>query len=247
VRQRRPAAAREHPEADQMQVDGMVDVGDQPPHFDLTESDGDIGAGGIERQPADQPSMAAAHPPGAEGEVAHPGGVRPSPGRQIGGERAGDTAVVGGGAGDAEGHHVAGTARAQPVEESDAAADRDTLEVDDHVVAFGGRHRQQPVGDRRGEKPLVGADLDEIEPAPVVGDRFEFIVAGVGGVEDAQPVAGRVDLLHGPRGAVDQDHIAEDAGEILLAHARSLPQGGVEAGVGESAVGGERTVGDHQR
>ncbi|GII52005.1 hypothetical protein Pth03_03940 [Planotetraspora thailandica] len=56
-----------------------------------------------------------------------------------------------------------------------SASERDAREVDDHVVAFGRRDRQQPVGDRRRKQPLVGADLDEIEPAPVVGDRLEFV------------------------------------------------------------------------
>ncbi len=97
-----------------------------------------------------------------------------------------------------------------------------------------------------GEQSLVGADLDEVEPASFVADCFEFVVAGVGGVEDAQPVAGRVDLVHGPRSAVDQDHVTEDSGEIRLPNARPLPQGGVERGIGEAAVGGERPVGDHE-
>lgn len=35
MRQWRPAAAREHLEADQVQVDGMVDVRDQSPYFDI--------------------------------------------------------------------------------------------------------------------------------------------------------------------------------------------------------------------
>jgi DNA-binding transcriptional LysR family regulator len=95
VRQRRAAAAREHAETDQMRVDGMVDVGDQPPHLDIAEAGRDIGAGGIEREPADQPSVTAVHPPGAEGEVAHADRVRPSPGRQISAERAGEAVGVG--------------------------------------------------------------------------------------------------------------------------------------------------------
>ena len=96
------------------------------------------------------------------------------------------------------------------------------------VIAFGRGDRQGLVGDRRREQALVGADLDEIEPAPVVGDRFELVVPGVGGVQDAQPVSGRVDLVHGPRCAVDQDHVAQDAREVRLVDARPLPQGGVE-------------------
>lgn len=103
------------------------------------------------------------------------------------------------------------------------------------------------MGDRCREQTLVGADLDEIDPASVVGEHFEFVVPGVRGVQDAQPVPGRLDLVHGPRGAVDQDHVTEHSSEIGLANTRPVAQGWVEGGVVEAAVGGERTVGDHER
>src|SRR5690349_18623163 len=94
VRAGRLPAARQHPESDQVEMDGVVYVGDQTPDLDIPETCGDVAAGGVERQAADQPAVASVHAAGPEAEVAHADRVLAAPGGQIIGEDGWDAARV---------------------------------------------------------------------------------------------------------------------------------------------------------
>ncbi len=102
------------------------------------------------------------------------------------------------------------------------------------------------MADRGGEQAAVGADLDQGVAAGGLRVEFEPVGAGVGGVEQAQPVADAVDVQPGPGGAVDQDDVAEHAVGVGVGDT-GTGERGVDGGVPEGAVGGEGAVGDHQR
>jgi len=181
--------------------------------------------------------VTAVHPSGAEGEVAHAGGVRAAPGGQVGGEDAGDAARVGGLAGDAERHHVAGATGTQPVDEPDAAADRDLRDVDDQVVAFGWGDRQGSVGDRCGEQLRGQAVAGGYDIAAAIGGlradlaRMTTLANATTAIDAA--LAAAADREHRRQA---RDHAAEDfAGRrVALAAAHAEPSPG--AGVGEAAT-----------
>lgn len=149
--------------------------------------------------------------PGGEAEVAGDGGrgaLEAVRRRQSGR----DDAVLHGTACDPEAHHETGRTGVQPVAQNDLGAHGVAPEVDDDVVAFRRRGLDALVCDRRLEESLVGADLHER------GRRVEHevIAAGVRGVEQAQPVTRRADLVLRPRHAVDQHDVAEHPGSERL-------------------------------
>jgi hypothetical protein len=69
------------------------------------------------------------------------------------------------------------------------------------------------VSDRRSQKTPVASDLDEGSISRLQG---EFVAAGVGGVEDAEPVPGVRNLEHRPGCAVDQDGVPEDTVHVIV-------------------------------
>ena len=100
------------------------------------------------------------------------------------------------------------------------------LHRDHDLGAFARRELQ--VGHRRRprQQPAVGGD-DVV--GPVVGEA-EVVDPGVGGVQDPQPDQLGAHLQVGPRGAVDQDRVAQDAGAL------EEPRAGVQVAAVELLV-----------
>jgi len=118
-------------------------------------------------------------------------------------------AVVAGAAHDAEAHDVGRRPLAAGVDHGHLGADEHLREVDHHVEPLPRRRLDARPQERRGEQAAVRADLGEREVRAARHTQREAEAAGVGRVEDAEPVAGGVHLAHRLRGAVGEHDVAD--------------------------------------
>lgn len=112
-------------------------------------------------------------------------------------------------------------------------ADRVLREVDDDVRALGRREREGRASVWPGHQAEVGADLDEVAS----GVEGQLEPTGVAGIEDAQPVAGCVDV--GPRpGRTAHEHDVAEQTPVVAGVDDAVGHGIDELGVlAEAAVG----------
>jgi hypothetical protein len=148
----------------EVQVDGMVRVGDQAPDLGRAQPRPRIGPVQLERLAVDGPYGPGPGPGAgrAAGEDEGPGHRRRGPRQPLDvGQPGRHGAVIARPAGNVEAHHTAGRAAAEPVRQGHPGTDRIGGEIHDHVEPLGLRDLDLLVAGRPCEQPCVAADLGE--------------------------------------------------------------------------------------